>query len=169
MVSGSQDPSLTEKVLCRLHWRVVRPIFCHYGKTRRYAPFRFSHSSPLSFHDLSTPLRGMELVLRPRCRGWRRWVLGTGKGVDFRITDSTLHDTHLIFERQGEDWLVSCPPDCWGFFVNDEPVETAVVEHGDRLRVGRHELVFVGGELGVREQDERAVQPRWWRRLYGVS
>ena len=118
---------------------------------------------------LSTPLRGMELVLRPYCRGWRRWVLGSGKGVDFRITDSTLHDTHLIIERQGEDWLVSCPPDCWGFFVNDEPLETAVVEHGDRLRVGRHELVFVGGELGVTEQDEKAVQPRWWRRLYRVS
>ena len=59
---------------------------------------------------LSTPLRGMELVLRPYCRGWRRWVLGSGKGVDFRITDSTLHDTHLIIERQGEDWrsMIRC-------------------------------------------------------------
>lgn len=116
------------------------------------------------FIVLSTPLRGLELVLKPR-RGQTRWYLGSDSGADFTISDATLHPSHLIIEQSGEEWILSCHRDCWGFFVNDEPLETAVIEHGDRLRIGRHELVFVGAK-GLPELDDEAAHSSWWSRLF---
>ena len=115
---------------------------------------------------LSAPLRGLELELLPDRRR-KHWTLGSSSRADFVIADSTLHATHLSIESCGGEWLVSSHPDCWGFYVNDEPVETAVVEHGDRLRVGRHELIFVGSKPVARavdvKQDGRSWL-RWFRR-----
>lgn len=116
------------------------------------------------FVVLSTPLRGLELVLKPK-RGQLRWYFGSGKGADFTVTDGTLHPSHLIIERIGDEWLVSCHKDCWGFFVNDEPVETAVIDSGDRLRVGRHELVFVAGQVTNELSDEDS-HSSWWSRWF---
>lgn len=118
---------------------------------------------------LSAPLRGKELVLEPR-RSQAIWTLGSGAGSDFVIVDATLRAIHLYVERVGDDWLLSSHPDCWGFHVNDEPVETAVVEHGDRIVVGRLEMIFVGGQKG----DELVPPPagdtrKWWRRFRRVS
>ena len=111
---------------------------------------------------LSTPLRGLELEFKPN-KSRSVWILGSGHGADFVISDSTLHATHLYIENSGGDWLVTSHPDCWGFYVNNEPVETAVVEHGDRLRVGRHELVFVGSVPSARQAFVKEVPKRWTR------
>ncbi|HVL02001.1 MAG TPA: FHA domain-containing protein [Dongiaceae bacterium] len=115
------------------------------------------------FIVLSTPLRGLELVLKPK-RDQIRWYLGSDKGADFTISDGTLHPCHLKIENYGEEWLLTSHRDCWGFFVNDEPLETAVIEHGDRLRIGRHELVFVGAR--DLEEDLDVVPSSWWSRLF---
>ena len=111
---------------------------------------------------LSAPLRGLELEFNPDQRR-QHWTLGSSSRADFVIADSTLHATHLSIEVCGGEWLVSSHPDCWGFYVNDEPVETAVIEHGDRLRVGRHELVFVGSKPAARHQESETEGRGWWR------
>ncbi len=116
------------------------------------------------FIVLSTPLRGMELVLKPK-RGHLRWSIGSGASADFTITDATLHPTHLVVERAGDEWIVVCHRDCWGFYVNDEPLETAVLDSGDRLRIGRHELIFVGGQVGE-ELGEDSQPASWWSRWF---
>lgn len=119
---------------------------------------------------LSAPLRGKELVLEPR-QSQAIWTLGSGAGADFVILDATLRAIHLFVERIGDDWLLSSHPDCWGFHVNDEPVETAVVEHGDRILVGRLEMVFVGGQQQCAEVLPAASGDtrKWWRRFRKVS
>lgn len=118
---------------------------------------------------LSAPLRGKELILEPR-RGQSIWTLGSGVGADFVIADMTLRATHLFVEHAGQDWLLSSHPDCWGFHVNDEPVETAVVEHGDRICVGRLEMVFVGGQQGAEGVPVAGSDTRkWWRLFRSVS
>jgi hypothetical protein len=54
--------------------------------------------------------------------------------------------------------------------VNEEPVETAVVEHGDRIIVGRLEMVFVGGQESAEvEPAVSAGTRKWWRRFRRVS
>ena len=116
------------------------------------------------FLVLSTPLRGMELKLKSH-KSKATWILGSGFGADFTIADSTLHASHLYIEFVSGDWFVTCHPDCWGFHVNGEPVETAVVEHGDRLRVGRHELIFVGAQP-VSALEESRDQGRGWLRWF---
>lgn len=120
------------------------------------------------FLILSAPLRGKELVLKP-LRGRSRWILGAGKGADFSLADPTLQANHLFIERLGVEWLVTSHKDCWGFYVNNEPVETAVIEHGDRLRVGRHEMVFVDARPSV-ELDEEEIEvkehSRGWLRWF---
>lgn len=118
------------------------------------------------FLILSTPLRGKELVLKPR-HGRAHWILGVGKGADFVLADPTLLAHHLSIENLDGEWLVTAHPDCWGFYVNNEPVETAVVEHGDRLRVGRHEMIFIGArpEVVLDEVEAEVPEPgrRWLR------
>lgn len=94
-----------------------------------------------------------------------RWFFGSGRGADFTVTDGSLHPSHLIIERTGDEWLVSCHKDCWGFFVNDEPVEMAVIDNGDRLRVGRYELVFVAGQV-TEDLSEESVHSSWWLRWF---
>lgn len=96
------------------------------------------------FIILSPPLRGLEMVLKPH-RNQRNWTLGSSSGVDFYIRDPSLLDRHLSVERLDDVWMISTNPDCEGCIVNGEPVETAVVEDGDRLLVGRFELVFLEG------------------------
>lgn len=111
---------------------------------------------------LSAPLRGLEMVFEPR--GDKSvWILGSGYGADIVIPDATLHATHLFVERSGQEWLLTSHPDCWGFYVNDEPVETAVVEHGDRICLGRIELVFVGAEVAPAQAGDLTQSRKWWR------
>lgn len=123
------------------------------------------------FLILSAPLRGKELVLRP-LRGRSTWVLGAGRRADFVLADPTLQANHLSIENLDGEWLVTAHPDCWGFYVNGEPVETAVVEHGDRLRVGRHEMVFIGARpiavLDGMEAGKEAEPPRRWLRWFSA-
>jgi hypothetical protein len=96
------------------------------------------------FVILSPPLRGLEMVLKPQPRQ-RHWTLGSATGVDFYIRDPSLLGVHLMIERVDDVWMMTSHEDCWGFRVNNEPVETAVVEHGDRVSVGRFDLVFLDG------------------------
>lgn len=130
-------------------------------------------SNALQLHEharfliLSAPLRGKELVLKP-LRGRSKWIIGAGHGADFILADPTLQATHLYIEKTGGEWLITSDPNCWGFYVNNEPVETAVIEHGDRLRVGRYEMVFVGAKP-LEELDDEFKEPsrrwlRWFRR-----
>ncbi|MEZ5507154.1 MAG: FHA domain-containing protein [Gammaproteobacteria bacterium] len=140
------------------------------GQLRRECPSRALQ--PLGLPRLvvlSAPLRGKELVLEPR-QSQAIWTLGSGAGADFVILDATLRAIHLFVERVGDDWLLSSHPDCWGFHVNDEPVETAVVEHGDRVVVGRLEMVFVGGQESAEVEPAVSADTRkWWRRFRRVS
>ncbi len=117
------------------------------------------------FLILSAPLRGKELVLKPG-RGRTKWILGSGHGADFVLVDPTLQATHLYIENLSGEWLVTSHPDCWGFHVNNEPVETAVIEHGDRLRVGRFEMIFVGSKpMAVLDDGKEGSRwRRWFRR-----
>lgn len=116
------------------------------------------------FLILSAPLRGKELILTtPRSHG--RWVLGSSRDADFVLADPGLLPAHLYIEVLGGEWLVTCHQDCWGFHVNQEPVETVVIEHGDRLKVGRFELLFVGGKP-VPELEDSKENPRSWLRWF---
>lgn len=102
------------------------------------------------FVILSPPLRGLEMTLQPRL-GKQQWTLGSSSGVDFYVRDPSLLDVHLIIEQADCNWMIHCHRKCWGMLVNLEPVQMAVIEDGDRIIVGRFELVFVEASV-VSEQ-----------------
>ena len=93
---------------------------------------------------LSAPFRGLEMVLRPH-HGQRNWTLGSTSGVDFYLRDPSLLDCHLNIEHFDELWMITTHPDSGGCLVNGEPVETAVVENGDRIQIGKFDFVFLEG------------------------
>ncbi len=111
---------------------------------------------------LSTPLRGLVLEFDTR-QEKTAWILGSGAEADFVVSDSSVHGKHLYFEKSDDDWMVTSHPDCWGFLVNNEPVETAVIEDGDRLRVGRHEMIFVESKSMVQQMECKASDNGWRR------
>ena len=93
---------------------------------------------------LSAPFRGLEMVLRPH-HGQRNWTLGSTHGVDFYLHDPRLLDCHLNIEFLDDLWMITTHPDSGGCIVNGEPVETAVVEHEDRITIGDFDFVFLEG------------------------
>ena len=115
--------------------------------TRNLPSLSEKHSAFDRFVILSPPLRGLEMTLQDQHPIQKpikkQWSLGSSSGVDFYIRDQSLLDIHLLIERFDEGLMLTCNPRCWGFLVNLEPMQTAIIEHGDRVIVGRFELVFV--------------------------
>lgn len=91
---------------------------------------------------ISSPFRGLELVMRPQ-HGQRNWTLGSTSGVDFYLRDPSLLDCHLNIEHLEDLWMITTHPESGGCIVNGEPVETAVVENGDRIEIEDFQFVFL--------------------------
>lgn len=109
----------------------------HHAQTESAKPCEFAR-----LIMLSPPLRGLEMVMTPN-HGQTSWTLGSSSGVDFYVRDPSLAGHHLTIEQMDDLWMITTSPGSEGCIVNGEPVETAVIEDGDRLLVGRFELVFL--------------------------
>lgn len=121
-----------------LHTITPFPLHRHFQReSRQPCPYA-------RFIILSAPLRGLEMVLKPH-KDQNHWSLGSATGVDFYIRDPGLLAYHLCIEHSEDQWMITTHPDSEGCIVNGEPMEMAVIEDGDRLIVGRFELVFLEG------------------------
>lgn len=68
--------------------------------------------------------------------------MGSATGVDFYIRDPSLQGNHINITFDDGLWMISAHPGCHSCIVNGEPMETAVIEDGDRLLVGRFDMIF---------------------------
>lgn len=73
-------------------------------------------------------------------------TLGRGTNADFIVGDALISRIHCRFTASELQLQVEDLKSTNGTFVNDKRIEVALLEDGDRLRVGQVELVVSRGE-----------------------
>lgn len=87
----------------------------------------------------SAPIRGLSFALKNS----GHWTLGHDACAQLRVKDQSIAPLHARIACSEGEWLVSSLSKLTPFFVNDEPVHEAVLEHRDRLRIGGVEFVLL--------------------------
>jgi pSer/pThr/pTyr-binding forkhead associated (FHA) protein len=68
---------------------------------------------------------------------------------DIFLDDVTVSRRHAEFRREGGEFVVVDVGSLNGTYVNREPVDTAVLAHGDEVQIGKFRLVFLTGPRAV--------------------
>jgi transcriptional regulator with GAF, ATPase, and Fis domain len=76
------------------------------------------------------------------------FVIGRETAANLCIADASVSRRHSIIERKDDQFVVTDLESLNGTFVNDVPVKSRVLEHGDRVRIGESQFLFL-----VREGD----------------
>lgn len=87
----------------------------------------------------SAPIRGLSFALQNA----EHWTLGHDVSAQLRIRDFSIAPLHARIARSDGEWLVFSLSKQTPFYVNDEPMHEAVLEHRDRLRIGGIEFVLL--------------------------
>ena len=93
----------------------------------------------------SAGLEGRRFVLRPG-----RQTVGRGGHNDVVVDDLSVSSTHAWIMNQQGHYVVMNTLSTNGTFVNGERVHEAPLRHGDRVRFGQAEFVFLTREPGRR-------------------
>ena len=70
-------------------------------------------------------------------------VFGANAACEYVISGSTMTEFHALIEEIEGSWMLSVIDPEAQVWVNNEPVQIAVLEHGDQVQFGRHLLVFL--------------------------
>ena len=70
-------------------------------------------------------------------------VIGRETAASVCVADSSVSRRHSKIEKKGEDFVITDLESLNGTFVNDVPVRTRVLEHGDRVRIGDSQFLFL--------------------------
>lgn len=73
-------------------------------------------------------------------------TIGRETAADLCIADGSVSRRHSRIEKQGEHFVLSDLESLNGTFVNDVPIKTRAIEHGDRLRIGDSQFLFLISE-----------------------
>lgn len=95
---------------------------------------------------LTEPAAGSEFPLQSV-----RIVLGRGPGADLVFDDDHLSRQHVAFELTGHGYQLSDLGSTNGVRVNDQNTTVKLLEHGDRITIGRLTFQYV-----VQERTERS-------------
>jgi serine phosphatase RsbU (regulator of sigma subunit) len=83
------------------------------------------------------------------------FTIGRSQECDLRVSGGEVSRDHAEIAREGDHYLLRDRGSRYGTFVNGELLKERVLEHGDRVRLGRNpavDLVFLS------EQDVSAIQ-----------
>jgi Nif-specific regulatory protein len=70
-------------------------------------------------------------------------VIGRETAAHLCIADASVSRRHSKIEKQGEGFVISDLESLNGTFVNDVPVKSRLLEHGDRVRIGDSQFLFL--------------------------
>jgi len=70
-------------------------------------------------------------------------VIGRESAATLCLADSSVSRRHSQIERDGEDFIVTDLDSLNGTFVNDVPVKRRTLVHGDRVRIGNSQFLFL--------------------------
>jgi len=71
------------------------------------------------------------------------FVIGREVAANLCIADASVSRRHSLIEKQGDNIVISDLESLNGTFVNDVPVRTRVLEHGDRVRIGESQFLYL--------------------------
>lgn len=90
-----------------------------------------------SLRGVTAPIAGQRFILSDY-----RLVLGRANSCDIVIEEPSVSSEHARISRDEEGWRVANLLSTNGTFVNDSRVRAARLRDGDRVRLGRVEMVF---------------------------
>lgn len=73
-------------------------------------------------------------------------VIGRETAANLCLADASVSRRHSKIEKQDEKFVITDLESLNGTFVNDVPVRSRVLEHGDRVRIGDSQFVFLTQE-----------------------
>ena len=76
-------------------------------------------------------------------------VIGRESAATLCLPDASVSRRHSQIERDGEEFIVTDLDSLNGTFVNDVPIKRRKLEHGDRLRIGDSQFLFLCHEGDV--------------------
>jgi Nif-specific regulatory protein len=73
-------------------------------------------------------------------------VIGRETSADLPIADASVSRRHSKIEKKDDGFVITDLESLNGTFVNDVPVRSRVLEHGDRVRIGDTQFLFLTHE-----------------------
>src|SRR5215207_4619087 len=73
-------------------------------------------------------------------------IIGRETAANLCIADASVSRRHSKIEKQGEGFVITDLESLNGTFVNDLPVRSRLLEHGDRVRIGDCQFLFLTHE-----------------------
>ena len=70
-------------------------------------------------------------------------VIGRETAADISVADASVSRRHTKIEKQDGGFVITDLDSLNGTFVNDVPVKSRILQHGDRLRIGDSQFVFL--------------------------
>jgi Nif-specific regulatory protein len=91
-------------------------------------------------------------------------VIGRESGATLCLPDASVSRRHSEIERDGEEFIITDLDSLNGTFVNDVPVKRRTLAHGDRVRIGNSQFLFLrhdgdipSGSSEVQFDDSRSL------------
>ena len=70
-------------------------------------------------------------------------VIGRETAANLCLADASVSRRHSKIEKKDEGFVITDLESLNGTFINDVPIRTRVLEHGDRVRIGDSQFVFL--------------------------
>src|SRR5262245_61174274 len=70
-------------------------------------------------------------------------IIGRETAANLCIADASVSRRHSKIEKQEHGFTITDLESLNGTFVNDVPIKTRLLEHGDRVRIGESQFVFL--------------------------
>lgn len=71
------------------------------------------------------------------------FVIGRESAANLCIADASVSRRHSLIEKKSEGFTITDLESLNGTFVNDVPVRSRKLEHGDRVRIGESQFLFL--------------------------
>ena len=70
-------------------------------------------------------------------------VIGRETAANVCLPDAAVSRRHSKIEKKDEEFVITDLESLNGTFVNDVPIRSRVLEHGDRVRIGDSQFLFL--------------------------
>ena len=72
-----------------------------------------------------------------------RVIIGRGEGCEVRLPDLSVSSRHASIRQRGGEYVIVDEGSLNGTYVNRRRVESAKLEDGDEVQIGKYKLTFL--------------------------